>query len=90
MYELITNNKETELVRKKGVGNNYQVITDNEEIELKYKPYWATFGKEIGGKEKRGKTTWEKLQHLTRAKNELQKATPKEYPQNNENYSFTQ
>jgi len=39
VYELITNNKETELVRKKGVGNNYQVITDNEEIELKYKPY---------------------------------------------------
>ena len=25
--------------------------------------------KEIGGEEERGKTTWEKLQHLTRAKN---------------------
>ena len=69
MYELITNNKETELVWKKGVGNNYQIITDNEEIELKYKPHWATFEKEIEGKEERGKTKWEKLQHLTRAKN---------------------
>ena len=69
MCELITNNKETELVWKKGVGNNYQLITDNVEIELEYKPYRATFGKEIGGKEERGKTTWEKLQHLTRAKN---------------------